>query len=342
MKRERDRYPLRVVFWETTTACNLRCRHCRRQRMDYEAAPEELSTGEAKKWLEDLAGWCSPLVVFSGGEPLMRRDIVELAAFVAARGLRVALATNGTLIDDDVASELKRAGVRRVSVSLDGADPETHDRMRGVPGAFHSALNALRILKKVGVSTQINMTVCRRNRGEVDRVFLLAGREGIDAVHLFIFVPVGCGFSYGRDQELLPQEVENLIEWFYNRVSRGGVEGRLTCAPQYQRFLAEKGEKPLRGPSGCLGGRSVCFVSHRGDVFPCGYLPVSAGNIRARSLGEIWNSSVLFKKLRVPDNLSEPCGKCGYRELCGGCRARAYAATGNYLGGDPTCLKPKF
>jgi radical SAM protein with 4Fe4S-binding SPASM domain len=359
-------YQLRIVFWEATAACNLRCRHCRRPRALAGAGARELTTDEAKNWINDIAAWCRPLLVVSGGEPLMRADIVELAACAAGRGLAVAIATNGVLMTGEVAGDLRRAGVRRVSVSLDGARAETHDGMRGVSGAFDSALNALRILRAAGVSAQINMTVCRGNRGEVEKIFLIAEREGVEAVHFFIFVPVGCGLACEKDQALSAAECEELLRWFQKNAPVSGLEVRLTCAPQYRRILAENSRRPEErsdkragvpvarvrcagkpagadggSPAGCLGGKSVCFVSHTGDVFPCGYLPVTAGTIRERGLREIWERSALFIELRDADKLGAPCGTCDYRVICGGCRARAYAATGNYLAGDRLCLNPK-
>lgn len=275
---------------------------------------------------------------------MMRPDVVELASFARERGLAVALATNGMLMTEKIAGELSGAGVRRVGVSLDGARSETHDGLRGVEGAFDAALNAIRIVRAAGVSTQINMTVCRENRDEVGEIVRLAEREGVKAVHFFVFVPVGCGLDWGKDQSLSAVECEDLLNWFRRYEKSAGIETRLTCAPQYRRIPAEdRQEGGMTGPaspSGCLGGKSVCFVSHAGDVFPCGYLPVAAGNVRDRSLKEIWEGADLFRELRDADKLGAPCGACVYKETCGGCRARAYAATGNYLGGDGTCLKP--
>lgn len=334
-------HQLRIVFWETTARCNLNCLHCRRQDMGPGADARELSTDEAKAWIGGLAEWCRPLLILSGGEPLVRADIFEIAAFASGKGFPVALATNGTLVSSGIAEEIQKAGVRRVSVSLDGAEAATHDELRGVRGAFKTALAGLRALKSAGVSTQINMTVCRRNRGEVPALFSLVKREGADAVHLFLFVPVGCGLAYGKDQELEPGEVEELMRWFHRADGRAGIESRMTCAPQYQRLLAEEGGALAVRPRGCLAGRSVCFVSHTGEVYPCGYFPVSAGNIREAGLQAIWEGAPVFGDLRDPDRLGAPCGECLYSVACGGCRARAFTATGDYLAGDHTCLSPK-
>ncbi len=341
-----------MVFWETTAACNLHCRHCRRLSTGAGANAREFGTAEAKDWIGALSDWRRPLLVLSGGEPLMRPDIVELAAYAGERGLAVALATNGVLMTREIAADLRRAGVRRVSVSLDGASAGTHDDVRGVKGAFEAALNALRLVTSAGVGAQINMTVCKGNLDEVGEVLRLAEREGVQAVHFFVFVPVGCGLDWGKDQSLSAVECEEMVNRFRRYVESSRIELRLTCAPQYQRVIAGDRRGMAGGarghahgdaatPTGCLGGKSVCFVSHVGDVFPCGYLPVSAGNVREHNLREIWEGSDLFRELRDADRLGSPCGVCDYRLRCGGCRARAYEATGNYLEGDGACLSPK-
>lgn len=328
---------LRVLFWETTAACNLRCRHCRRGEARATAAPGELTIGEAVEFIRGVASWCRPLLVLSGGEPLTRGDIVELAACASECGMPVALATNGTMVDAGTAAALKKAGVRRVSVSLDGLSPGTHNRVRGVAGAFEEALRGLRTLIGAGLSTQVNMTICRGNRGEIAGMFRLAAAEGACAVHLFVLVPVGCGLDLAKDEALSPAEGRELFEWFHAHAGSFGLEARLTCAPQYARYASSQGPARNIAGSGCLCGRSVCFVSHGGEVFPCGYLPVSAGNVRASGLRPIWETSALFRELRDPGKLGAPCGACMSRELCGGCRARAYTETGDYLAGEANC-----
>ena len=270
----------------------------------------------------------------------MREDILETAAFATGLGLRVAMATNGTLVDPETARRIRRAGISRVSVSLDGAIASTHDARRGVEGSFEAALAGLRAVRAEGVSTQINMTVSRSTRAEVDDLFALAEREGADAVHLFLFVPVGCGLTLGEEEELGAGEVEEMMDWFHRSASCRTIESRLTCVPQYRRLLVEAGEADAGRPGGCLAGRSVCFISHDGLVYPCGYLPVEAGNVRERGLMEIWEESEVFAALKDPERLGPPCGLCAYRVACGGCRARAFAETGDYLEGDRSCIGP--
>lgn len=330
---------LRVLFWETTAACNLRCRHCRRGEARATAAPGELTTGEAREFIRGVASWSRPLLVLSGGEPLTRGDIVGLAAYASACGMPVALATNGTLAEPGIAAALKRAGVRRVGVSLDGISPQTHDRVRGVAGAFEGALRGVRIFRDAGLATQVNMTVCRGNLGEIVGVFRLAAREGAAAVHLFVLVPVGCGLALARDEALSAAQQRGLFEWFHAHAGSFGPEARLTCAPQYIRMASSRGPTPNAAGSGCLCGRSVCFVSHGGEVFPCGYLPVSAGTVRPAGLRAIWDGSPLFRGLREPEGLGAPCGACRFRDACGGCRARAYAETGDPFAGETDCTQ---
>lgn len=329
---------LKVLFWETTAACNLACRHCRRGESRGAPAPGELSTAEAVDLIRGVASWARPLLVLSGGEPLMRGDIVEIASGASGLGLPVAVATNGTLADAPTAAALARAGVRRVGVSLDGASAGTHDRVRGVAGSFEGAVRGLRLFREAGIRTQVNMTVCRGNTGEVEDVFRLACREGAAAVHLFVLVPVGCGLAIAGEEALSGAEERALFDWFHARAGSFGPEARLTCAPHYVRFASGRGPSPRTAASGCLCGRSICFVSHLGETYPCGYLPVSAGNVRREGLRPIWDDSPLFRRLREPGRLGPPCGACGFREACGGCRARAYAETGDIFGGDRSCV----
>lgn len=324
--------PLRMLFWESTARCNLQCAHCRRMETE---ARDELSADEARAVFDSAAESGGPIVLFSGGEPLLRDDWAELAGYCRDRGLRTALASNGTLIDGATAERIAKAGFARVSVSLDGPDASTHDAFRGQPGAFESSLSGLGALRQQGVAFQINVTVARQNAGKLDAMLELARQQGAVAVHLFLLVPVGCGAELGQAEQLPPEDYRRLLEWFLARRVECDLELRATCAPQVTRVADEMGIS-LPG-KGCLCGRSVVFVSHRGEVYPCGYLPVLCGSVRERSLAEVWRTSEVFADLRDPDRLTGACGRCGFRGLCGGCRARAYAATGDYLAAEPGC-----
>lgn len=343
---------LRLVFWELTARCNLRCRHCRAEARD-EAAPEELTTPEVLQVARDIRAAGDPIVVLTGGEPLLRPDLFDIAA--RCRGLfsRVALATNGTLVDDAAARRIAGAGIRRVSVSLDGAAAATHDAFRGQPGSFAAALRGMEALRRAGVSLQINVTVTRHNDAELPELLAFALGFGADAFHVFMLVPVGCGAEISDEQRLSPQRFEEVLRWLAARTMelRGRLQIRATCAPQYYRILRDMarahGIDPAAagGPPhglhaftrGCLAGSGVCFISRTGDVQPCGYLPLCVGNVRRRKLADLWREAEVFAALRDPRRLKGKCGACGFRVLCQGCRARAYAVTGDYLAAEPDC-----
>jgi radical SAM protein with 4Fe4S-binding SPASM domain len=381
----------RLIFWEVTKGCNLRCIHCRATATEL-SSPLDLPTTKALNLIKQVSQYALPILVLSGGEPLFRADIFDLARFAADCGLRVALATNGTLVSKDIARKIVDSGVRRVSISLDGADAATHDAFRGIPGAFDSALEGFRNLKELGMSLQINMTIARHNAHQLPAVLEMAKSIGADALHTFLLVPVGCGVDIAAEQMVPAEEYERILNWFYDRSQEGGIELKATCAPHYfrvmrQRRAAERraataspsgavpgtavsGDSQAIGPTeitqpgsagialhpqgapggnghpegmhamtkGCLAGTGVCFISHQGEVYPCGYLPVLAGDLRRQSFAEIWENSPVFQQLRDTNNLKGKCGRCEFRNICLGCRARAYAATGDFLDEEPFCI----
>jgi len=345
-----DEPPLRIVFWETTSACNLACAHCRRMETGRDQARWTLSTAEGCALVDDVAATHPrALLVFSGGEPLLRPDLFTLAGRARGAGLRTALATNGTLVTPEVAARIAAAGFARVSVSLDGARAETHDGLRGLAGSFGRALAGLRLLRDAGQAVQINISVTRGNADELAAMFRLAEAERVTALHLFIVVPVGCGAELGADARLSPDEYERLLREFYHLSAGTSMETRATCAPQYARIAAqlaaERGRETKAGtgrhaerPGGCLAGTGAVFVGHRGDVFPCGYLPIRCGNVREEPLSAIWRSSEVLARLRRRELLTGKCGACDWREVCGGCRARAFAATGDAMAAEPDCI----
>jgi radical SAM protein with 4Fe4S-binding SPASM domain len=306
-------------------------------------------------------------------------------------GIRVALATNGTLVTNEIARKILESGVRRVSISLDGADAPTHDAFRGMPGAFDAALRGFRNLRELGMSLQINMTIARHNAHQLPAVLKLAKEIGADALHTFLLVPVGCGVDIAAEQMVPAEEYEEILNWFYDRSREGGIELKATCAPHYFRVVRQRRAAERRaassgsgeagapvasatghaiGPTemtlpgstgitlhphaaqpapghpqgmnamtkGCLAGTGVCFISHQGEVYPCGYLPVLAGDLKEQSFAEIWEKAPVFQQLRNTDNLKGKCGYCEFRNLCMGCRARAFAASGDYLDEEPFCV----
>jgi AdoMet-dependent heme synthase len=393
----------RLIFWEVTKGCNLRCIHCRASATEL-SSPSDLSTHTALGIIDQIAEAANPILVLSGGEPLYRSDIFQLASYARDKGLRVALATNGTLVTKEVARMIVDSGVKRVSISLDGADAATHDSFRGIPGAFDAAIQGMRNLQALGMSVQINTTIARHNAKQLPDVLRLAKSLGADALHTFLLVPVGCGVDIAAEQMVPPEEYEKMLNWFYDQSLEGGIELKATCAPHYfrvvrQRRAAEKrsAEAATRaaaervspadpshiGPTemlmpggtgislrpqatghpighhtghpsghpsdlnamtkGCLAGTGVCFISHEGEVFPCGYLPVIAGDLRKRTFVDIWQNAEVFNALRDTGNLKGKCGCCEFRNVCMGCRARAFAATGDYLDEEPFCVyQPKM
>ncbi len=369
-----EKYQLRLLFWESTAACNLECVHCRRLDVAKELAREDLTTQEAFRFVDDLATMGSPILVLSGGEPLYRPDIFEIARYAADTGrVKVAMATNGTLVDERVAKKIVEAGVERVSISLDGADAKTHDEFRKLPGSFERALYGFRCLKKLGMSMQINSTIANHNVHQLRDLYHLSLQLGADALHIFMLVPVGCGVEIAEDQMLSAQKYEETLNLFYDLAMEAKIQTKATCAPHYFRVMRQRGGVPSQAgghpggmpkdphlmgrtvmgghpghpgghPSmaamtkGCLAGTGVCFISHKGEVFPCGYLPVTSGNVRTKSFAEIWRTSEVFAKLRNPDLLGGKCGACEYKKVCEGCRARAFYQSGDYMAEEPYCI----
>jgi len=363
--KRRGAPPLRLLFWETTKACNLRCQHCRAVP-EAERTAVEFTTEEGFRLMDQIAEVSRPVLILSGGEPLYRPDVFDLGAYGVSKGFRMALATNGTLIDEQIASRTVRAGFSRVAVSLDGASAATHDRFRGLAGSHARALRGLGYLRERGMSVQINSTIARHNVAELPALLDLALAIGADALHIFMLVPVGCGVNIA-DREMLPaDEYERVLHWFYDRSKTTSIDLKATCAPHYFRVRAQRiveerrqgdrstpfiahgtrlkaapdpaGGRPLSTMTrGCLAGTAVCFVSNAGEVYPCGYLPVSAGNVRQERFATIWSESPVFRALRDPEALGGKCGICRYEGICGGCRARAYSDAGDYLAAEPFC-----
>lgn len=336
--RSPDAPPPTMVFWETTNACNLTCAHCRRGAPSDVPSAAELSTAEAASLITDIAACGVRVLVLSGGEPLLRGDILRLASHAARAGLQVALATNGTLLDRRTAETLRRSGVARVSVSIDAAEPTDHDRFRGQQGAYAAAVRGMRHLRSAGVPFQINFSVTRSTIEHLDGVRDLALELGACALHLFLLVPVGCGLQIVDEEQVSAEDYERVLRWVLRQQADERLEVRATCAPHIVRIAQETGQALSRtAGGGCLAGTGIAFVSHVGDVQACGYLPPAAGNVRQRRFADIWRDSDLLNELRDRDRLEGTCGACGFRRRCGGCRARAYGVTGDYLAAEPFC-----
>ena len=340
---------LRLVFWELTARCNLACKHCRAEAQDH-FVQGELTTPEILRVAADIRAAGDPILVLTGGEPLVRQDIFEIAEKCCKMFARVALATNGTLVDDAVAARVAACGIQRVSISLDGACAATHDAFRGQVGSFDAALRGFDAFRRAGVSVQVNVTVAQHNVTELEALLKLVVDRGADAFHVFVLVPVGCGVKLSEEIRLSSAKIEEVLRWLFDRSLelRGRVHVKATCAPQYYRIMHEVSR--ARGlqmggarhgmeamTRGCLAGTAVCFVSRTGNVQPCGYLPVVVGNVRERKFQEIWQHAEVFQALRDPGELKGKCGACDYRTICAGCRARAFANTTDFLSEDPDC-----
>ncbi|MDA8165453.1 MAG: radical SAM protein [Desulfobacteraceae bacterium] len=342
------------LAWEITRRCNLKCVHCRSSSSLEVQGHPDFSYQEAVRILDDIAGYAKPVVVLSGGEPLLRADVFDIAAYGTAKGLRMCLATNGTLVQAETCRRIKEAGIKMVSLSLDGASAAVHDNFRSQPGAFAGTLNAARLFKENGIKFLINSSFTKRNQEEIPKVYRLAKELGATAWYMFMIVPTGRGEDIMAEL-ISPEDYEELLAWHY-RMEKEEDEllVRPTCAPHYYRVVLQKakeeGEKFERrslqfstgGAKGCLAGQLIALIDVDGNVLPCSYFPKPAGNIREQSFKEIWERSPLFRDLRDYKKYKGACGACEYVGVCGGCRARAYAVTGDYLGEEPFCRHVPF
>jgi radical SAM protein with 4Fe4S-binding SPASM domain len=265
----------------------------------------------------------------SGGEPLLRSDIFLLAKHAISKGLRVSLATNGTLLSPEIVETIASLGIGRVSISLDSSTSQKHDVARGL-GCYQRVMSGIDNIRGK-VDFQINFTISNKNADEVLSIFDLSERLGAKALHFFFMVPTGRGKS---EYLISPEKQEELLRQIDRERSSRPIEVQVTCAPQFAKIAQHAGK---RGSGGCLAGKNFVFISRRGDVYPCGYMPLLAGNIRDKNFNDIWENSSVLKNLRER-NLKGKCGVCSNRESCGGCRARAFAQNGDYLESDPFCF----
>ena len=336
----------RIIAWEITRSCNLACAHCRASA-HCEPYPGELSLDECKRVMDDIASITDPILILTGGEPLMRDDIWDIIDYAHEKGLHPVIGTNGTLIDDECARRIAAHGIPRVSVSLDFPDAAGQDAFRGKDGAFDETIAGMRNLRAHGVGVQVNTTITKMNNRMVDEMHDLALREGAAAFHPFLLVPTGRGEDL-VDVELTPEEYEEVLTWAYQCQKTSPMHFKPTDAPQYYRIIRQLCAAEGREVTpetygmeamtrGCLGGITFAFISHVGDVQPCGYFDMQLGNVRDVPFSQIWETSPVFDDLRHYERLRGKCGACEYVGVCGGCRARALAATGDYLAEEPYC-----
>lgn len=353
-----------LVLWETTKACPLHCRHCRATAVPMPSAGE-LTTAEAKGFLDGLRdeGDPAPVVVFSGGDCLQRPDLLELVEHARSRGARTALSPSvSPSLNDETMDRLAAAGVRQVSISLDGGRPETHDDARGEEGHFAATRDAIGRLAARGFNVQVNTTVMRRNALELARVAFLLETWGVRTWEVFFLVDVGRAAGW---MELAPDELEDVCSFLADVAERGLVV-RTVEGPFYRRVVEQRrqgrAEAPQRGalyatlsgelnalmapatvtrlvrPPRTADGMGIVFVSHDGDVYPSGFLPRRVGSVRTDRLIDVYKSSPELRAIRER-RFSGACGRCEYAEICGGSRARAYAAYGDFLAEDPACVR---
>ncbi|NMC95351.1 MAG: radical SAM protein [Syntrophorhabdus sp.] len=324
---------LRMVAWELTRNCNLNCVHCR-AAASKGPHKEELTFAECKRILDQIAGFASPTIILTGGEPLMRDDIFEIIEYGNKQGLRLVIAINGTLLTEEKALKLRDGGIKRVSLSLDGKDAKAHDAFRGVDGSYNSVMKAADILNATGLPFQINTTVTRFNVSDLFEIYNLVKLIGAVAWHVFLLVPVGRGKDL-KGKELDAMAYEDVLNWLYDIESRNELEMKVTCAPHYYRIVKERGSIPKS--AGCLAGKSFMFISHKGIAQPCGYLEISSGDVRAHGVKKVWEESPVFNQLRDISSYRGKCGGCRYLKICSGCRARAYELHGDFLQEEPYC-----
>ena len=321
--REIPDVTLRIISWNITLRCPLKCAHCYVNAGDREAE-QALSTEEAFDLIDQIRAVGKPVVVLSGGEPLLRDDLCEIARYGTERGLRMVIGTSGYLLDRSMAARLGEAGIRTAAVSIDAADPKVHDSFRGVKGAWEKAMQAIRNCRDEGIGVQINMTVMRPSAGDVESVVELGKELGVTDYQVFFPVPTGRAQGTGLPDS---RHYEDVIRQVLLKYRDNSVNLRPTCAPQFRRIAADLGISNPGWGRGCIAGTRYCRIYANGEVTPCPYLPVSAGNVRKTPFSEIWKRSPVFSALRNPDLLTGKCGRCEYKMICGGCRARAYSGT---------------
>jgi radical SAM protein with 4Fe4S-binding SPASM domain len=350
-----------LIVWNFTYKCNLNCKHC---YSDAGNLPrQELSTSEAMKVVDQIADFGVTSLAFSGGEPLMRKDFFEVATHAVESGLYVSLATNGTLLNNERVRLLKKIGLNYVEISLDGANSKTHDAFRGKKGSFDQALDGLKNCVKEDMCTCLAVTATKNNLSEIPSVLDLAEKMGIERFTLFNFVPTGRGKEI-VELDPSPEEREKVLKFLYKRLSEGSQIAILTTAPQLARValqtpstqedimvplahmesasISKKAKTLADFIGGCGAGRFYCAVSPEGNVQPCVFLPITVGNLKTEKLEDIWFNSPVFKDLRDRENLKGRCGRCEFKYVCGGCRARAFAYHNDYLMSDPGCIRKIF
>lgn len=349
-----------TIAWELTRACAFACQHCRAEAQP-RRDPNELTNREALGLIDQIKEFGNPILVITGGDPMMRRDLHDILTYAVQKGVRTALTPTTTrLVTAEALARVKEAGVRRVAISIDGPSPEAHDAFRGFRGSFQIAQGIARDVVATGLSLQINTTISRYNLRLLEEMTQMVADLGVVQWSLFFLVPTGRGKATDM---ISPEEHEQVFNWLYDLSGKAPFDIKSTAAPAYRRVVIERERQKARlagvasnapptlagagyryedgldrPAQGVNDGRGFCFISHTGDVCPSGFLPLAGGNVREQSVVDIYRRSPLFRDLRDPSRLKGRCGRCEFREVCGGSRARAHAVTGDYLAADPSCV----
>ncbi len=340
------------IAWEVTRRCNLKCVHCR-SSSNMDNREGEWTLDEAKALIDDITSNYSPVVVLSGGEPLMREDVFDIATYGTSKGLRMCIATDGTLVTDEICEKMKASGIKICSLSLDGATKETHDNFRDMDGAFEGTLNAAKLFKKHGIEFIVNSSFTKRNQSEIEATYKLAKKIGAKSWYMSMIVPTGRGEEI-MNELISKEDYEKILNWHYDierdeEKSENKMLVRPTCAPQYYRVWRQRAKQDKQGMKrrslqfstgggkGCICAQSIMLIDYLGNVQPCSYFPHQTGNLRDQSFKDIWENSELFNNLRDFKKYKGKCGQCEYLNVCGGCRARADAVYHDYLAEEPFC-----
>lgn len=336
-----------LVIWETTQACDLACAHCRASALP-RRHPQELTSDEGFQLLEEIRSFGDPLMIFTGGDPLKRPDIYELLNYSVSLGLRTTITPSATpLLTREAVHRIASSGVARMAISIDDAAAAEHDSFRGVLGSFDRSISALGWAGEEGLQTQINTTVTRHNHHRLEDIAALVAEAGVKLWSVFFLVATG---RASQEDDLTAQEYEDVFAYLYRLSKTAPFDIKTTEAQHYRRFVAEQrkieGVRRSAGGRGDLiarhgginDGKGLVFVSHTGEIYPSGFLPIAAGNVRTQSLTDVYRNHPLFLTLRDPSGFSGKCGVCEFRNLCGGSRSRAFALEGDHLASDPRCI----
>ncbi len=321
-----------LISWNLTKKCNLRCPHCYMEAG--RPATRELTTDECLALIDEMQALGTEMLILTGGEPLLRKDIFDIARYASRRGLWVVMGTNGVLVTDKVAQKMVECGVKGVGISIDSVDPAKHNSFRGGPNAWQYSVRALEICRAHGLEVLVQTTVMAMNYDEIPELIAFAREKGAWSFNLYFLVQTGRGQQMN---DLSAEQTEAMLTRLVDtQDAYRPMLVRSKCAPQFKQIAYAKGRGGLES-GGCMAGTQYCRITPEGDVTPCPYMTVVAGNVLEQSFTEIWQTAPVLQELRDVEQLKGRCGQCEFKELCGGCRCRAYAATGDYLQEDPAC-----